>query len=369
MNLSFFFLSFWCLCGQLILAAPVLSQEYSVRLAVASGQKQIQVQGRQLTILDGDLQDVLVEKSNRRWLLVHSGQGIRLNKLALQPRSVILQAEGAITVAGRKLLGQVEISAKKKGLQITNRMALERYLAGLLGAEMSASWPLAALQAQAVAARTFALRRCLEREGKDYDLETSTLDQVYRGIGLETESTHRAVRSTAGEVITYHGLPAEALFHACCGGRTRSALEVFGNQVDYLQEVSDPDCHACPARSWEIEINRAALAKALGKAKGFRGKIASLRRRADNVIEIVGSDRKIISLPVREFRRRLGAKKIKSTVFTVTRKGQAWLLRGQGYGHGVGMCQWGAKGMADRGESYRAILKKFYPGTEIRRLY
>ena len=260
---------------------------YVVRLAVAGGRRSVVVQAGSLTVIDGDVRDVLVRKSGKEIVLRSSAGGIAVPGIRLRPRSVILSARGSMRLDGRDLIGEVEILNQPDGLTVINRLPLERYLIGLLGAEMGPDWPLEALRAQAVAARSFFLHRRLSRENQPFDLYTSTLDQVYLGIGRESTRTRRAVETTRGEVLTWGNLPAEALYHACCGGRTRSAEEVFGGRLPYLKAVSDPDCGACPRRN----------------------------------------------------------------------------------GHGVGLCQWGARGMAERGQDYRAILSRYYSGCKLRKLY
>ena len=237
------------LCALCVLAAPAGAQDppaYTVRLAVAQDRPRVGVRARGLEVRDGDVGDVLLRGVDALDLRP-AGGGIRLAGSVARPRSVLLATAGAaapIRVDGRALIGRVEVRLVGGGLLVINRLPLERYLRGLVGAEMSPRWPLEALAAQAVAARTYFMQRRLQRQGADYDLSASTLDQVYRGIGRESDNTRRAVRRTRGLVLTWGKQPAEALYHACCGGRTRAAGEVFGNAVPYLRSVADPDCSA-----------------------------------------------------------------------------------------------------------------------------
>ena len=340
-------------------AAPA-SPAYVVRLAVSSGQKQVRIAGKSLAVYDGDVRDLLLKSKGA--LRIRSARGgLIVDGTKNRPRSVLLTADGGIAVGDRRLIGEVEIIQAEKGLLIINRLSLQRYLEGLLGAEMSPSWPLAALQAQAVAARTFFLHRRLSREDSLYDLSATTLDQVYRGIERESKRTRQAVVSTRGEVLTRGKLPAEALFHACCGGRTRSAASVFGNQVDYLIPVNDPDCSKCPKHRWTVSIDLDAEGLELGPG------IQKVHLEGDQVVLQTRKGRR--SLNRRQVRKRLGAIRIPSSWFTLEQQGRKLIFRGKGSGHGVGMCQWGAHGMAEKGKSYKAILKRYYPGTRLRKLY
>ncbi|MBN2497588.1 MAG: SpoIID/LytB domain-containing protein [Deltaproteobacteria bacterium] len=348
-------------------ARPGGHTAYTVRLALFEGRQRVRVQGRQLMLMDGDVRDILLRGRNEPILLSRGRSGIRCDALKSEPRSVLLRAAGAIRIDGRSLVGELEVRAEPAGLLVINRLPLDRYLVGLVGAEMSDSWPLEALKAQAVAARTYFLHRRLAREHAPYDLSASTLDQVYRGIEREGERTRRAVRETAGLVLTHGMLPAEALFHACCGGRTHAAEEVFGQAVAYLVSVEDPDCSACPKRRWKRELPISHLVRKL-VAGGWKGKLRELRSGSEGEIVLVG-ERRSLRLDRRELRRVLGEKEIPSPFFTWRASGDRLLIEGRGSGHGVGLCQWGARGMALRGAGFRDILRRYYPGCEIKRLF
>jgi stage II sporulation protein D len=340
-------------------AAPA-SPAYVVRLAVSSGEKQVRIAGKSLAVYDEDVRDLLLKAKGT--LRIRSARGgLIVDGTKNRPRSVLLTAEGGIAVGDQRLIGEVEIIQTDKGLLIINRLSLGRYLEGLLGAEMSPNWPLAALQAQAVAARTFFLHRRLSREDRLYDLSATTLDQVYRGIERESKRTRQAVRSTRGEVLTRGQLPAETLFHACCGGRTRSAASVFGATVPYLIPIDDPDCSKCPKHRWTVSIDLDGEGRKLGQG------IEKVQLEGDQVVFRTRKGRR--SLNRRQVRKRLGAIRIPSAWFTLEQRGRKLILRGKGSGHGVGLCQWGAHGMAEKGKSYEAILKRYYPDTRLRKLY
>jgi len=344
--------------------------EYVVRLAVVRGAPEVRVRAEGLRVLDADVRDVLLRGADQELSLRPEGEGIRVSGVRHRPAGVLLASRGPIRVDGRSLVGELEVSLEKgRGLLVVNRLPLERYLEGLLGAEMSSSWPLEALKAQAVAARTYFLHRRLEREAEPFDLSATTLDQVYKGIGQEAARTRQAVEATRGEVLTWGNLPAETLFHACCGGRTRAASAAFGQDVPYLREVDDPDCQACPQRVWSVSLPLERLAERLAARGELRGAIAEVRAAPGGELVVVPAQGGRLQLSPRRLRQLVGAATIPGDDFTWSREGQALELRGRGRGHGVGLCQWGARGMAERGLGYRDILARFYPGLSLRSLF
>jgi stage II sporulation protein D len=344
--------------------------EYVVRLAVARGAPEVRVQAAGLRVRDADVRDALLRGLDAELRIVPEGEGLKLPGVRHRPTGVLLTAAGPIRVDGRALVGEVEVSLEKgRGLLVVNRLPLERYLVGLLGAEMSSSWPLEALKAQAVAARTYFLHRRLERESEPFDLSASTLDQVYKGIGQEAARTREAVEATRGQVLTWGNLPAETLFHACCGGRTRAAKEAFGQDVPYLREVDDPDCQACPQRTWRLDLPLARLAERLASRGELRGAIAEVRSAPGGELLVVPAQGSAVRLSPRELRQLVGAATVPGDGFTWRLAGETLELSGRGRGHGVGLCQWGARGMAERGRSYKDILARFYPGLALRSLF
>lgn len=344
--------------------------EYVVRLAVCRDTAAVRVQARELAVRDADVLDVLVRRVDHELTIRAVGEVLDIPGVKHRPRGALLVARGPIQVDGRSLVGEVEILAEGgRGLLVVNRLPLERYLEGLLGAEMSASWPLEALKAQAVAARSYFLHRRLARESEPFDLSVTTLDQVYKGIGREAASTRQAVQATRGEVLTHGNLPAESLFHGCCGGRTRSAEQVFGQAVPYLRAVEDPDCAACPGRAWRVSVPMTRLEERLRARKELSGAIREVQPGERGGLSVRGATGAPLELSPRKLRQVMGATLIPSDDFTWRLADGSLELSGRGQGHGVGMCQWGARGMAERGKNHREILARFYPGCNLRKLY
>lgn len=269
----------------------------------------------------------------------------------------------SITVNGTHVRGDVVVLKGKDGLQVVNVLALEEYLVGVLGSEMPKSFPIEALKAQAVAARTYALNKKLEQYGQPFHLGSSVTSQVYKGLEAEDARTREAIAATRGLVITWMLQPIEAYFHASCGGRTESGLEALGRDLPYLQPVDCP-CGKLATSHWTLTLGTADL-KSLGAAKGagvqVQGRSATGRARRVEV----GSR----SVDAVTFRERLGYMRLKSLAFDVEKSKEGFVLEGRGFGHGAGLCQWGARVYADKGWDFRKILQHYYPGTELQTLY
>ncbi|MEM7413033.1 MAG: SpoIID/LytB domain-containing protein [Myxococcota bacterium] len=279
---------------------------------------------------------------------------------------------GPHQVGDHHVRGRVEVERTRDGLRVINRVPLEAYVAGTLGAEMYARWEPAALQAQAVASRTYALYQQRRRRAEPYDVGTSTRDQVYRGLAAETPEIREAVAGTRGEVLLWKGEPILAAFHSASGGQTASAAEVWGRAVPYLRSRAVADEDASPHTYWRARIARTKLGPALAPLGLDLGAIRTLRvvgrtpsGRVAHV-ELVGSQGSE-RVTARALRTVLGASVLRSTLFEIRETDDAVSFVGSGHGHGVGMSQWGAQAMAERGAGYREILATFYPGTTLAR--
>ncbi|HZA13360.1 MAG TPA: SpoIID/LytB domain-containing protein [Myxococcaceae bacterium] len=270
----------------------------------------------------------------------------------------------SIRAGSFEVRGEVVIQVHGRALQLINVIALEHYLAAVLGSEMPSWFPEEALKAQAVAARTYALHKKLEAYDQPYHLGSSVLHQVYGGLRREDERTRAAVDATRGEVLTWDLQPIEAYFHASCGGRTEDGLHALGRDLPYLHSVTCP-CGSSAVSRWEASVSPSDVEAAIG-APGANLVIAS-RTPTGRVERLRAGSRPIDAVT---FRRRLGYARVKSLSFDVqpARDGEL-RLTGRGHGHGAGLCQWGARALATQGRSYRQILAHYYAGTELQVLY
>ncbi|BDV44132.1 cell division protein [Geotalea uraniireducens] len=359
----------------LILVALVLSggsrgeaapfRQETIRVALLKGVETVQLAGDGLLATD---------ESGRPVPLAPPCQVKRVREgLAVDGRIVsrlIVAAAATIQVNGKRYRGTLDISPLDKGLLVVNELPLEEYLVGLINCEISSLWPMEAIKAQAVVARTYALYQKQARANAPYHLESSVLDQVYDGCEIEDSRAARGVKETAGEVLTYDGQPIQAFYHSSCGGRTEVPENVWGVKLPYLRSVDCAYCSANPASRWEQTIPLKKLESLLRAAgvnvQGLRDIREGKRNDSGRLTELAFvSARGTATVPAVAFRKIVGYTVIKSTNFTVRITGDAAVFTGRGYGHGVGLCQWGAKQRAADGFSYREILSYYYPGARL----
>jgi stage II sporulation protein D len=298
---------------------------------------------------------------------------LRVNERVLTSRDAPARIGQPLRVDGRELPGTLELFRDEDGkLAAVNELDLEDYVAAVVASEVPASWPAEALRAQAVAARTFAVaQKIAQGPGARAHLGASVLDQVYRGTAHPAPAAAAAARETAGEVLTYGAAPIAAFFSASCGGASESAEAAFHlapGTTPYLRgAVSDSD-----ERGWTVEVPlrelTAALSRRIGgqvRALAVASRTSSGRANALRIVTSAGTR----PLPAVELRQLLGYQRLPSLLFEIAMEGGAAVFHGRGAGHGVGLCQWGARSRALAGEGYREILAHYYPGAEIRRMY
>src|SRR3989338_172331 len=302
--------------------------------------------------------------------------GIQINQTFAQVRKLELKSnEGKIAVNGRLYTGTFIVYVDPgKGLTFVHDVSVEEYLRGVLPLEVNPRWPVEALKAQAVVARTFALFKAIEKKDQPYMLTDKVTSQVYGGELYRQKATDEAVRLTQGEVLTYQNQIIPAYFHANCGGRTEKADEVWPvvpNPV--LQGVVCLYCKGLKHSSWSLSLPLKDIEKVMQK-RGYPAKNLSGLLFED--FDLSGRSRKVrLKYPYGEsvikaddFRSFIGNDRLKSLKVQVTVKEGVAHFKGKGWGHGIGFCQWGAKGQAAQGRNYREILLFYLPGSEIMRL-
>ena len=285
-------------------------------------------------------------------------------------RRLTFSASSAVYVNGKPYRGVAEASPGEKGVLVVNELQLEEYLVGLINCEISSAWPIEAVKAQAVIARTYALNRKQARSTSFYHLESSVIDQVYDGCEIEDSRARRGVSDTAGKVLSYHGAVIQAFYHSNCGGGTEASENVWGKRLPYLAGVDCRYCLTSTSSAWDLKIALPELEDRL-KAAGYKvSGVTDIRPGARNnrgrlKHVVVVSSRSELALTGDQFRKAIGYSTIKSTNFTVrVEKGEAG-FSGLGNGHGVGLCQWGTKQRALDGFGYDEILSYYYPGTDL----
>lgn len=281
---------------------------------------------------------------------------------------VDISNSGIVTIGNNKYYGDIYIKQVDLKLQIVNFVDIEKYLLGVVPYEMPSSFPLEALKAQTVIARSYAQTN-INRKKKDFDLYDDTRSQVYAGIPKSRLSNvEKAIKETKGEVITYNGRVIDALFHSYSGGYTASAKEVYGNDIEYLKPVEDIYSKGVPMSvlTWTYLIPKSQLEKEIGFIP-FDYDIEYTESNRVKYIILYNEDRSLEKKYTgAEFRRKYSTSKIKSTAYNINIENGDIKVVGSGYGHGVGFSQWSSKTMAeDEKMSYKDIINFFYTGVKV----
>lgn len=311
-----------------------------------------------------------------------------------------LSGEGTLTFNKKRYRGELLVSVTDTGMLVVNRLPMESYLRGVVPLEIGKRprEEIAAVEAQAVAARSYSYSH-IGLTARPFDMYATVQDQVYGGVDAETPITDDAVRSTAGMVLKYAGrVLANTPYSSTCGGSTAATTEVWYKETDqpFLQRVSDriPGtdkyyCDPSPRFAWTETFNGDQLNTVVTKylanytnaPKGDLGRVRMVREmgrtESDRVRALeVSTDRGTYTLRGNDvrfvFRNPAGAI-LNSTYFTTelstgSAGGVQLTLKGRGYGHGIGMCQWGAIGRARAGQSYKTILTTYYRGATVEKI-
>ena len=348
---------------------------------------------------EGRAGDLLSLSSQAGTLTLAEPAGAR-REFAAPVSLVAVKPEAMISVNQRRYRGSLSILAADSGVRIVNRVGVEAYLRGVVPRELGVrgAGDRAALEAQAVAARSYAVAR-IGNTTRAYDVAASTTDQVYGGVDAENAVADAAVAATEGLVLTYNGRVVSAPYHSTCGGSTAAADEIWRSQNEpYLQRVSDripgTDRYYCDIaprfrweRSWRADSLTAVVERYLRSyAQVPPGPVGEVRRvDVDNKtpsgrvaalwVETSRGRYRLRGNDIRYVLRSPSGELLNSTYFSpeVVSSPDGRLtrltVRGLGYGHGVGMCQWGAIGRARAGQDFRTILRTYFPGTTVARVY
>lgn len=310
---------------------------------------------------------VKIEKKNDEY-------GLRVLNTFYPTTSIIVESKKGFKINRKSLSFKLAIILYKNNLYAINVLPLEAYLAGIINSEISSKWPIESIKAQAVVSRTYAFRKKIKNRGKPYDLNTTVLDQVYKGITHVDSMSIEAVKETYGEVVVYNHRLIEAFFFAHSGGKTEDGSYFSGANVAYLRAVDDSKYVKDKPRSnwtYKIKLNKFfAKLKSRNWIKGDLDKIKIKKRSKSNrVLRLTLISKKTVTISGENLRQLLGYNKIFSTNFKIKLKGKYLIIEGHGSGHGVGMCQWGAYGMAKAGKSYKDIIHKYFTNVKIIKAY
>ncbi len=287
-----------------------------------------------------------------------------------------------IKVGTRPYRGRLRIKAlSNKKLALMNIVDMETYLYGVVSSEMNSAFPPHALSAQAVAARTFALFRIKRAQKKrvnpnyDFDVTDDIFTQVYRGEERSGQKIYAVVDNSRGVILTYQGRIFESIFHDTCGGRTEPVHLVWsGPLVEPLKGRICGYCYDSRFNHWQVTIPARDI---ITKLKLPETKSIENIRIVDSApgghartIGIKLSDSpEEIKMNAQKFRIALDPNKLYSTRFEIKKRGQSFEFTGRGWGHGVGLCQEGARGMAEKGFNTLEILEYYYLDTRAVKIY
>lgn len=286
---------------------------------------------------------------------VKSAKGVQIS---------LKSSKDTFTINGIEYKGNLLIKPAAK-TQIVELLPLEKYLYGVLPYEMSYTWPIEALKAQAVAARTYTLKSIENTQNNPFDLYNDTRSQMYKGSAKVYDSVKKAVDETKGQVLKYNKNVFYTYYHANCGGHTDTP-PWLASAVKPLQGAKCGYCSHGSGATWKHTLTKDNVNNFLKKNK-IAGTIKSIKiaskyssgRTKDLKITTTKTTK---TIPCNTFRIGIGATKFKSCFITSI---NGLTFSGKGYGHGGGLCQEGAKGMAEAGKKYKDILKQYYPGTTL----
>jgi stage II sporulation protein D len=391
------------------MAAPSpATREVEIRIGLSVGAGSATVGGGgAVSVNQPDGSPIAIIPAGERWQVTVAGQGLVLtspNGWVSPPLEAATLAatdlRAPLWVNGKAYRGLGEVLRDRTGLTVVNRLGVELYLLGVVSAEMGRRSPVeqAALRAQAVVSRTYALRHLRRWRTEGFDLYATVADQAYGGVAAETAEGRAAVGETRGRVLTYDGGVIEAFYFSTCAGRTADGYEVFRGAVrPYLRSVSDLNesgtayCSISPRYRWREEWSGETLRATLrlnlppvaGAGTAVIGTVTDVRvtqrsasGRVDQLsIAMGGTEVRVDGhTRIRQLLRPPGGPLLRSTAFSLIATGAgrnvtSLMIEGAGAGHGVGLCQWGAVGRARAGQDYQQILAAYYPGTRLERRY
>lgn len=370
---------------------------------------------------------------------------------------VTIQSSGLICWNSRPYRGYFRLVPDGRGFNVVNILNIEDYLKGVLKMEVNPAWPLESLKAQAIIARTYAFRSRNKHGSSGFDLCATNHCQVYRGVNAEDPTLSRAVDSTRGIVLEYHGSFAATFYHSDSGGHTADVASVWGSDIPYLRGKPEPLLYKSPYSIWRVTLRLSEIQRILSSKGVNLGNLVSIEVSSTDdagraeMITLNGAAGKT-AIRSSQFRTYLGSDRIRSTFFTIGEKtpsassgsavnpssapsesepapltpqdeqllisltqkgvfsteelmdmltrperrsihlrnamakqsgcspssntrtassistGDSVTFSGRGWGHGVGMSQWGAKSLAEAGWDHSKILQHYFPGTSLEKV-
>ena len=409
-----------CLVMPLALRAPApacakaaAGQPPMLAVALLLHQSHVELGGTHGFRLESGGRQVDLQWGGSRTVVEATLAGLKYRGATHQSLRLTPSQGGLAQVNGKPYRGTLEIAADGRGgLNVVNHIGMEPYLWGVVKAEISAQAPVAALRAQAVAARTFALKNKDNYSAHGYGLKATEQSQVYGGVGMEDPRCTKAVNDTRGVVATFEGRLIEAQYHGSCGGYTENNEDVWASSepVPYERSTVCWGCQNAPVPPWSVSLDFATIRRKLLEFQWDIGDISRIdftKTKTGRVKDVmVHSTTGVARVPGNNFRLIIDRRAIKSLMvdgvgtgmelanaggdeeeapagatddrairsiiagyIMKDSSGHVLRLSGRGSGHGVGMCQWGARQLAMAGKAYQEILRTYYAGIELRKAY
>lgn len=365
--------------------APLAAGEPVIRVGLQTNVTTARIRlsgGGVCAVSDGTRADlVTVSSVGALSIVLVSSAQVRIgNRVYTMPCSLESRSPGRLLLHGRRYDGVVQVrKARGSGLNIINILPLEHYLCGVVPYEIAPEWCDEMLKVQAVAARTWTVANRGRHRSQGFDVCTGAHCQVYQGVSQSQDArVRRSVLATRGYVVADNARnPILAYYHAACGGHTEDAREMwsFPTHHGYLAGRPCPHCRESPYGAWTCVVSTGRFAQVLQSAGVRVGRVREVRvGRATSAgrahtLRVVGSAGRA-DVSVRKLRRIMGVNRLKSArIANISIFRSTVAFSGSGWGHGVGLCQWGADRMARSGEPYDAVLRYYYSGTRLVRLY
>ena len=367
-----------CLC---VIAGQGHAKEDFIRIALIkdSDHLKLAIKGK-YRIVDGKSNAIITEKKRMR------GETIKLTKqgykigddiypqkhLRIIPRKYFYIGNTGKSIKYRGIVDLIATKADK--FHVINILNLEKYVRGVLYHEITDKWPMEAMKAQAVAVRTYAKYRIAQTYDDLFDVTSDIYSQVYGGKSAERYRTNLAAKRTKGEYLTYNGQVLPAYFHSNSGGHTEDVRELWKHDLAPLYGVKSDYSIGMPAYNWRRNFRSSDVQKKLNAAGYKISMIEDInilsKTKSGRVkhLQIKSRDGKKTRITGKNFREIVGPNLIRSNMYEIEMKGYFFDLIGHGWGHGVGMCQWGAHKMAEERFKYTDILSHYYPGAKLEQL-
>jgi stage II sporulation protein D len=346
----------------LLFMAPVQAA-LELRVAIKKNSSSIQVgSSTPAAVKDGSGRVVGEIAGMNAFAAQANGGGVAINNLRASQLWLEPTGDGYVWIGDRWYRGRVRLVRQDKGLTAINHLDMEDYLYSVVGAEAIPSWPQEALKAQAVAARTYALYKRNTAKNGLYDLDPTTKTQVYKGLSSEYTTTHQAVQATAGQVMTYNGKIILAVFHSSSGGHTENVEDIWTSPLPYLRGVVDYD-HNAPVFQWTKTLPQSQVSRSVGGVGNIKAMIPEKTTPQGRVVtmKVIGDHgtKQVSGAKLRT------ALDLRSTLFRVSLDGGSLQITGRGFGHGLGLSQWGAQYLAENGINYQQILAHYYQNAKL----